>query len=132
VLVHGASGGVGTAAVQLAHSRGLRVIGTAGTDEGRRAVVKQGADHVVDHRAPDAAQQILALTQGKGVDVDHLKRVVLEEAQPPDPRDTNKIPPAIAAASIEPRNPRWLIRSCNRKRHWAIWAHTITAIDQAR
>jgi NADPH2:quinone reductase len=69
VLVHGASGGVGTAAVQLAHSRGLRVIGTAGTEEGRRAVLEQGADHAVDHGSADAAQQILELTQGKGVDV---------------------------------------------------------------
>jgi NADPH2:quinone reductase len=69
VLIHGASGGVGTAAVQIARSRGLRVIGTAGTEEGRRLVLEQGADHAVDHRAPDAGQQILDLTHGKGVDV---------------------------------------------------------------
>ena len=53
VLVHGASGGVGTAAVQLARARGLRVLGTAGSDEGRKLVRDQGAHEVFDHRAPD-------------------------------------------------------------------------------
>src|SRR5215212_1491206 len=45
VLVHGASGGVGTAAVQLARAAGLRVVGTAGTEEGRRLALEQGAHH---------------------------------------------------------------------------------------
>src|SRR5439155_18419707 len=43
VLVHGASGGVGLGAVQLARAAGLTVIGTAGTDRGRRAVQEPGA-----------------------------------------------------------------------------------------
>ena len=46
VLVHGASGGVGIGAVQLARTRGLTVIGTAGTERGRRIVLEQGAHHV--------------------------------------------------------------------------------------
>src|SRR5215212_6745547 len=45
VFVHGASGGVGTAAVQLARAAGLRVVGTAGTEEGRRLALEQGAHH---------------------------------------------------------------------------------------
>src|SRR4029077_15192644 len=53
VLVHGASGGVGTAAVQLARARGLRVFGTAGSDQGRKLAREQGAHEVFDHRAPD-------------------------------------------------------------------------------
>jgi NADPH2:quinone reductase len=69
VLVHGASGGVGIAAVQFARAAGLRVIGTAGTDRGRELVLREGAHHAVDHRAPDAAAQILALTGGRGVDI---------------------------------------------------------------
>jgi NADPH:quinone reductase len=69
VLVHGASGGVGTAAVQLARAHGMQVIGTAGTDEGVRLVRDQGAHHVLNHGTPDYLQQIPALTGGRGVDV---------------------------------------------------------------
>lgn len=69
VLVHGASGGVGIAAVQLAHAAGLKVIGTGGTDEGRQLVKEQGADYVLDHHAPDYLDQIVALTGNRGVEV---------------------------------------------------------------
>jgi len=69
VLVHGASGGVGTAAVQLARARGLRVFGTAGTDAGRTLVREQGAHEVFDHNAPDHFDQIINATKGRGVDV---------------------------------------------------------------
>jgi len=69
VLVHGASGGVGVAAVQLARAAGLHVIGTGGTDEGRRLAREEGAHHVLDHRAPDYLEQAVALTGGRGVDV---------------------------------------------------------------
>ena len=69
VLVHGASGGVGTAAVQLARARGLRVFGTAGSDEGRKLAREQGAHEVFDHRAPDQFKQIMEATGRRGVDV---------------------------------------------------------------
>lgn len=69
VLVHGASGGVGIAAVQLAVSRGLRVIGTAGTERGRALVREQGAHHVLDHAAADYLQALMTLTEGRGPDV---------------------------------------------------------------
>jgi NADPH2:quinone reductase len=69
VLVHGASGGVGTAAVQLARARGLHVLGTAGTERGRELAREQGAHHVFDHRAPDYLKQILNTTSGRGVHV---------------------------------------------------------------
>jgi NADPH:quinone reductase len=69
VLVHGASGGVGIAAVQLARAAGLQVIGTGGTEEGRRLVTEQGAHHVLDHHAPDYLEQLMKLTEGSGVDV---------------------------------------------------------------
>lgn len=69
VLVHGASGGVGIAAVQLARSNGLRVIGTAGSEEGRALVLAQGAHHVLNHREEGYLDQLPKLTCGKGVDV---------------------------------------------------------------
>ena len=68
-LVHGASGGVGIAAVQLARARGLTVIGTAGTEKGRRMVAEQGAHHVLDHNTPGYLDEVVKLTGGQGVDV---------------------------------------------------------------
>lgn len=69
VLVHGASGGVGTAAVQIARALGMRVIGTAGTEEGLRLVREQGAHEVLNHRDPDYLRPIGDATGGRGVDV---------------------------------------------------------------
>lgn len=69
VLVHGASGGVGTAAVQLARASGMKVIGTSGTDKGRNLVIEQGAHYVFDHKEKDYMDKILSITNGKGVDV---------------------------------------------------------------
>jgi NADPH2:quinone reductase len=69
VLVHGATGGVGIAAVQLARAAGLRVIGTGGTESGRANVVEQGANHVLDHHAANYLEEITELTRGNGVDV---------------------------------------------------------------
>ena len=69
VLVHGASGGVGTAAVQIARAFGLHVFGTAGTQRGRELVREQGAHDVFDHRAPDYLDRIKDATGGRGVDV---------------------------------------------------------------
>ncbi|MBI4553841.1 MAG: NADPH:quinone reductase [Candidatus Latescibacteria bacterium] len=69
VFVHGASGGVGIAAVQIARAAGLTVIGTGGTEEGRRLVAEQGAHHVLDHHDPDYLKKAVDLTNGRGVDV---------------------------------------------------------------
>jgi NADPH2:quinone reductase len=69
VLIHGASGGVGIAAVQLARSLGLNVIGTAGTEKGRQLVVEEGAHHCLDHHAPDYLAQLPALTANRGPDI---------------------------------------------------------------
>ena len=69
VLVHGASGGVGIAAVQLAVAHGMTVIGTAGSERGRTLVKEHGARHVLDHTAPDYLQKLMALTEGRGADV---------------------------------------------------------------
>ena len=69
LLVHGASGGVGLAAVQIARAAGLTVIGTAGSERGRRLVADQGAHHVLDHTQEGYLDEIKALTGGKGVHV---------------------------------------------------------------
>jgi NADPH:quinone reductase len=69
VLVHGASGGVGIAAVQLARAAGLTVIGTAGSDQGRELVLAQGAHHVLNHHDPGYLAQIQELTCGEGIDI---------------------------------------------------------------
>ncbi len=69
VLVHGASGGVGIGAVQLARARGLTVVGTAGTQRGQRLVLEQGAHHVLDHSASGYIEELMRLTGGRGVDV---------------------------------------------------------------
>lgn len=69
VLVHGASGGVGVAAVQMARAHGLTVIGTAGTADGLRLVRDQGAHHVLNHKEPGYLDQLMTITGGRGVDV---------------------------------------------------------------
>ncbi len=69
VLVHGASGGVGTAGVQIARAAGLQVIGTAGSDRGRELVLAQGAYHVLDHQQQGYLEAIPRLTCGHGADV---------------------------------------------------------------
>jgi NADPH:quinone reductase len=69
VLVHGASGGVGTAAVQLGRAHDLRVYGTAGSEDGLRLAREQGAHEVFDHHAPEHFEQVMKATGGHGVDV---------------------------------------------------------------
>lgn len=69
VLVHGASGGVGLAAVQIASAAGMTVIGTAGTEQGRQLVQDQGAEYVVDHHDQQHFEQIREITDGQGVNI---------------------------------------------------------------
>jgi NADPH2:quinone reductase len=69
LLVHGASGGVGIAAVQLGVALGMTVIGTGGTDRGRTLVAEQGAHHVLDHTSADYTKRLMELTGNKGADV---------------------------------------------------------------
>lgn len=69
VLIHGASGAVGVAAVQMASAGGLTVLGTAGTERGRALAKTQGAHEVFDHTSADYQKQIMAKTDGRGVDL---------------------------------------------------------------
>lgn len=69
VLVHGASGGVGIAAIQLAKAHGCKVIGTAGTDEGLALIKSQGAE-AISHKKEGYMEEIKALSpEGAGVDI---------------------------------------------------------------
>jgi len=69
VLVHGASGGVGTAAVQLARAVGLTVIGTAGSERGMQLVQAEGAHHVLNHSSEGYLDELMKLTEGCGVNL---------------------------------------------------------------
>jgi NADPH2:quinone reductase len=69
LLVHGASGGVGIAAVQIGHAMGLIVLGTAGTEKGLELVKREGAHHAFDHSRSGYLEQILKATTGRGVDL---------------------------------------------------------------
>lgn len=69
LLVHGASGGVGTAAVQLARATGLRVIGTTSTTEGEKLVRENGAHHVLNHSSGSYTDELMKLTENRGVDL---------------------------------------------------------------
>lgn len=69
VLVHGASGGVGLAACQIARAYGLTVLGTAGTEEGQKIVLQNGAHKVFNHREDNYIDAIKKSVGEKGIDV---------------------------------------------------------------
>jgi NADPH2:quinone reductase len=69
VLIHGASGGVGIAAVQLARAQGLQVFATAGTEGGRLLVLNEGAHHVFDHGGVNYDQKISKEIGPRGFDI---------------------------------------------------------------
>jgi NADPH:quinone reductase len=69
VLIHGASGGVGSAAAQMAHAMGLTVFGTAGTQKGLDLARREGAHQVFDHSKSGYQEEILKATGGRGVDL---------------------------------------------------------------
>ena len=69
VLIHGASGGVGIAAIQWARSFGLRTIGTAGSDMGLKLIADQGAEHSFNHNSPGYQEEILEASKGRRVNV---------------------------------------------------------------
>jgi NADPH:quinone reductase-like Zn-dependent oxidoreductase len=68
VLIHGAGGGVGIAATQLARLRGATVIGTASASK-HDAIRAQGVQHAIDYRQADVTAEVRRLTNGRGADV---------------------------------------------------------------
>ncbi|XP_030854272.1 quinone oxidoreductase-like isoform X2 [Strongylocentrotus purpuratus] len=69
VLIHGASGSVGIAALQFCRQYGVKVLGTAGSAQGLELIKTEGAHQVFNHREEDYIKEIMAATDGKGVDV---------------------------------------------------------------
>ena len=69
VLVHTAAGGGGSAAVQLARIAGMRVIGIAGSEAKRQAVLALGADTAIDYRRDDVVARVHEASQGRGADL---------------------------------------------------------------
>jgi len=68
VLIHGAAGGIGIAAIQIAKLNGARIIATASSEEKRAACLAEGADHAIDYRG-GFRDTVKSLTSGKGVDI---------------------------------------------------------------
>jgi len=81
VLVHGAAGGIGIAAIQMAKAFGANVIATASSEQKRAACLQEGADHAIDYRS-GFVDQVKELTGGRGVDVvyDPIGDKVAEES----------------------------------------------------
>jgi NADPH2:quinone reductase len=101
VLVHGASGGVGLAAVEIGRALGLNMVGTASTDEGREAVRKAGATAIFNHREEGYLERARAATPaGKGFDIilEMLANVNLA-------RDLGALAPAGRVVVIGSRGP---------------------------
>ena len=69
VLIHAASGGLGLAAIQLARKAGARIIATAGTPDKVNYLHGLGIEHVFDSRSTSFVDDVLAVTNGEGVDV---------------------------------------------------------------
>ncbi len=69
VLIHSATGGVGLSAIQMARLQGAEIYATAGTEEKRSLLKSMGIHHVFDSRSTAFAEEILKVTEGKGVDV---------------------------------------------------------------
>jgi NADPH2:quinone reductase len=69
VFIHGASGSVGTSAIQLAKRAGLKVIGSGGTPKGLELILNEGAAHAVDHTKSGYLDEVKRVTGGKGPDL---------------------------------------------------------------
>jgi len=69
ILIHGAAGGVGLAAIQIARWCGAEIFATAGSEEKRELLRMMGVDHVLDSRTLSFAEDIMAITKGAGIDM---------------------------------------------------------------
>ena len=126
VLVHGASGGVGIAAVQIGRAIGLRVLGTAGTPRGLEIAKREGAHAVFDHRKAGYEDEILQATGNRGVDIilEMLANVNLSH----DTRllATNGRIIVIGSRGEVTINPRELMGRRASIRGFTLWGITVT------
>ena len=126
VLVHGASGGVGVAAVQFATALGLTVFGTAGSEKGRELVRREGAAQVFDHGAADCSDAVVRASGGRGVDVilEMLANVNLG-------RDLKLLAPRGRVVVVGSRGDVTITPRDLMSRRGSIHAFTLWAIDDA-
>ena len=69
LLIQGGSSGIGVTAIQIAKAMGATVLVTAGSDDKCAACIALGADHAINYKTSDFAEEVKKLTQGKGVNV---------------------------------------------------------------
>jgi NADPH2:quinone reductase len=69
LLIQGGSSGIGVTAIQIAKALGSMVIVTAGSDEKCKACLALGADHAINYKTADFAEEVKKITGGKGVNV---------------------------------------------------------------
>ena len=109
VLVHGGTGSVGLATIQLARAVGLYVLATGGTERGRQICREQGAHEVFDHHAPEHLDEILHSTAGRGIQliIEMLANVNLGKILPLLARGGRAI--VIGSRGVAEINPRDLM-----------------------
>jgi NADPH:quinone reductase len=129
VLVHGASGGVGVAALQIARAMGLKVLGTAGTPIGLELAKREGAHQVFDHRKAGYQEEILQATDNRGVDI--ILEMLANVNLPYDTKllATNGRVIVIGSRGEVTINPRELMGRRASIRAFTLWA--ITAAEEA-
>lgn len=129
VLIHGASGGVGIAGVQLARALGLIVFGTASSSKGLDLVKHEGAHQVFDHSKPGYLDEITKATGGRGVDLVLEMVAHLNLAHDMKLLATNGRIIVIGNRGEITINPRELMGRRGSIRGFSLWA--ITAAEEA-
>jgi NADPH:quinone reductase len=129
VLVHGASGGVGIAALQIARAMGLRVFGTAGTPKGLDIAKQEGAHQVFDHRKAGYQEEIVHATDNRGVDIIFEMLANVNLAYDTKLLANNGRVIVIGSRGEVTINPRELMARRASIRAFTLWA--ITAAEEA-
>lgn len=129
VLVHGASGGVGTAAIQIARAMGLKVLGTAGTPKGLEAAKREGAHQVFDHRKAGYQEEIVQATGNRGADIILEMLANVNLASDTKLLANNGRVVVIGSRGEVTINPRELMSRRASIRAFTLWA--ITAAEEA-
>jgi NADPH2:quinone reductase len=124
LLIHGASGGVGTAALQIARAMGLDIFGTAGTEPGLELIKREGANHTFNHTKAGYEDEILKATGGKGVDI--IMEMLANVNLPKDLKllDINGRVIVIGNRGETTINPRELMMKRGSIRAFTLWALT--------
>jgi NADPH2:quinone reductase len=103
LLVHGAAGGVGIAAIEIAKILGATVLATAGSDEKLEVARAHGADHVINYRNGGFRDRVLELTRGRGADViyDPVGGAVFDESLRCIAAEGRIMPVGVAGGTIQ-------------------------------